>query len=74
MEWLKQLAPMIGTALLGPFGGVAASLIADKLGIPDKTVESVTAALNSGKLTPDQVSAIRLAEIDMAKSSSINPT
>ena len=67
MDWLKQLAPMLGTALGGPLGGAAASFIADKLGIENKTIEAVSEVLNSGKMTPEQVSAIKLAEIDFEK-------
>lgn len=67
MDWLKTLAPMLGTALAGPLGGAAAAFIADKLGIDGKTVEAVSSVLNSGKLTPDQLAGIKLAEIDFAK-------
>ena len=67
MDWLKTIAPLIGTALGGPLGGAAASFIADKLGIESKTIEAVTDVLNSGKMTPDQISAIKLAEIDFQK-------
>jgi len=67
MDWLKTLAPMIGTALGGPLGGAAASFLADKLGIESKTIEAVTDVLNSGKMSPDQLAAIKLAEIDFQK-------
>jgi len=67
MEWLKTLAPLLGTALGGPLGGAAAAFIADKLGIESKTVEAVTEVLNSGKMSPEQLSAIKLAEIDFQK-------
>lgn len=66
-DFLKSLAPLLGTAIAGPLGGVAASFIADKLGIDGKTVEAVSEVLNSGKLTPDQVANIKLAEIDFQK-------
>jgi len=66
-EWLKTLAPLIGSALGGPLGGAAASFLADKLGLEAKTVEAVTEVLNSGKMTPDQISQIKLAEIDFKK-------
>lgn len=66
-EFLKSVAPMIGTALGGPLGGAAAAFLADKLGIESKTVEAVTEVLNSGKMTPEQISAIKLAEIDFEK-------
>lgn len=67
MDWLKTLAPLLGTALGGPLGGAAASFIADKLGIQEKTIEAVSDVLNSGKLSPDQISSIKLAEIDFKK-------
>ena len=58
---------MLGTALGGPFGGIAAGFIAEKLGLEGKTVEAVTKALEGNKMTADQVASIRLAEIDFMK-------
>jgi hypothetical protein len=66
-EFLKTLAPLLGNALGGPLGGAAASFIASKLGIEDKTIEAVSEVLNSGKMTPDQISQIKLAELDFQK-------
>ena len=67
MDWLKSLAPLIGTALAGPLGGAAASFVADKLGLPDKTVAAVTELLSSGQMTPEQISAIKTAELEFQK-------
>lgn len=67
MEWLKKLAPLLGAALGGPLGGAAAAFLADRLGVDSKTVSAVTDVLNSGKMTPEQISAIRLAEIEFQK-------
>jgi len=64
---IKGLAPMLGTALAGPLGGAAASFIADKLGIETKTIDAVTDVLNSGKLTPEQIINVKLAEIEFKK-------
>jgi hypothetical protein len=66
-QLLKTVAPVLGTALGGPLGGAAASFIADKLGIQGKTIEAVTEVLNAGKMTPEQISQIKLAELDMQK-------
>jgi gas vesicle protein len=66
-EFLKNLVPMIGTALGGPLGGAAASFIADKLGLDTKDVKAVSEVLNSGKMTPDQITQLKLAEIDFSK-------
>jgi len=67
MEWLKTLAPLLGTALAGPLGGAAASFIADKLGVKEATIEAVTDVLNSGKMTADQIASLKLAEIEFEK-------
>ena len=67
MDWLKTLAPLLGTALAGPLGGAAASFIADKLGVQEKTVQAVTEVLNSGKLSPEQIASLKTAEIDFKK-------
>ena len=67
MDWLKTLAPLLGTALGGPLGGAAAAFIADKLGIENKTIEAVSEVLNSGKMSAEQISALKLAEIDFQK-------
>ncbi len=63
----KSVAPAIGTALGGPLGGAAAAFLADKLGVESKTVEAVTEVLNSGKLSPEQIEKVKLAEIDFNK-------
>jgi hypothetical protein len=67
MDWLAKIAPLVGTALGGPLGGVAAAFIADALGLDEKTVESVSEVLSAGKMTPDQVSQIKVAEIEFQK-------
>lgn len=66
-SWLKSLAPLLGTALAGPIGGAAAAFLADKLGVESKTIEAVTEVLNSGKLTPEQITSIKAAELDFQK-------
>jgi len=67
MDWLKTLAPLLGTALAGPLGGAAASFIADKLGVKEATIEAVTDVLNSGKLSPDQLASLKAAEIEFKR-------
>jgi hypothetical protein len=62
LSWLKALAPTLATALGGPLAGAAVEWISDKLGIPDRTVEGVTAAL-SGLAPADR---LKLAELDAA--------
>jgi hypothetical protein len=67
LGWLKTMAPLIGTALGGPLGGAAAAFMADKLGIENKTIEAVTDLLDSGTLTPEQITNVKLAELDFRR-------
>jgi gas vesicle protein len=64
---IKGVAPLVGTALGGPLGGAAAAFLADKLGVKEKTIEAVTAVLNNGKLTPEQIVQVKDAEIEFEK-------
>lgn len=66
-EFLKTLVPMIGTALGGPFGSVAATFIASKLGLDSSDVTAVSEVLTGGKMTPDQIAQLKLAELDFQK-------
>ena len=66
-DFLKSIAPALGTALLGPMGGIAAKFIADKIGLDEKTVDAVSNAISGQKLTADQLAGIKLAEIEFQK-------
>lgn len=67
LSWLKALAPGIATAIAGPLGGLAMSFIADKLGVQEKTIDAVNKALTGATMSPDQITQIKLAEIDFQK-------
>lgn len=64
MDWLKTLAPTAATLLGGPFAGWAVKFLADKVGVPDETVDAVTTAMAGLNETPE--GRIKLAEIDAA--------
>jgi hypothetical protein len=55
---LKNVAPMLATAVTGPLGGMAVKAIAEKLGVED-SVEAVASAIQA-----DPQAAQKLAEID----------
>jgi hypothetical protein len=61
---LKTVAPALATAVGGPLGGAAVSMIADKLGLDDKTVEGVTKALIAD---PDKLNKLKEMELEFAK-------
>ena len=61
---LKSAAPMLATADAGPAGGAAVGWIADKLGIPDATVEGVTAALTGN---PEMTMKLKELDLEYAK-------
>jgi hypothetical protein len=56
---LKNVAPGLATAVMGPLGGIAVKAIASKLGVED-TVEAVAAHLQAN---PD--AALKLRELDL---------
>ena len=66
-DLLKTLAPLLGTAIAGPFGAMAASFLADKLGVQEKTIAAVQDVLASSTMTPEQITQIRQAEIEFKK-------
>lgn len=63
MDWLKSIAPTIATALCGPLAGLAVDAVSKAIGIDPKDVNKTIA---DGKLTADQIAAIKEAEIAMA--------
>ena len=82
LDLVKGVAPTLATALGGPLAGAAVGMLADKLGVPEKTVEAVTAALVSNpanleklkemelefyKIDAQDRSSARTREVEMAK-------
>jgi uncharacterized membrane protein YsdA (DUF1294 family) len=63
MDWLKQIAPTIATALGGPLAGLAVDAISKAVGIDPKDVNKTIA---EGKLSAEQIGAIKQAELAMA--------
>jgi len=63
MDWksiVSTVAPWIGTALAGPFGGMAVSAVADALGLSDKTEAAIKTAISGA--TPEQMLALKNAD------------
>lgn len=63
MEWLKQIAPTLATALAGPLAGLAIDAISNAVGIDPKDVNKT---ISEGKLTAEQIAQIKTAELAMA--------
>lgn len=64
MDWLKQIAPTLATALGGPLAGMAVTAISKAIGVEPEKVEEV---ISSNKLSADQVAQIKMAEIELQK-------
>jgi hypothetical protein len=62
MEWLTQIAPGIATALGGPLAGLAVTAISKALNIDEEDVKST---IESGRLSADQLSSLKQAEIEL---------
>jgi hypothetical protein len=62
-DFLMSVAPTIASALLGPLGGVAVAGLGKVFGIDNATTKDITKAIESGKLTPDQLADIQKLEL-----------
>lgn len=63
MQTLKQLAPTVASAFLGPLGGVAVAAVGSALGVSEATQDKIAQAIEAGHLTPEQVGKIRALEL-----------
>lgn len=63
-SFLSTIAPTLGSALLGPLGGVAVSAIGKLFNLENATTESISKVLQDGKLTPEQLSALKQLELE----------
>jgi hypothetical protein len=64
MEWLKQIAPTIATAMGGPLAGMAVAAISKAIGVDEEKVGDL---ISNNKLTADQIAQVKLAEIELQK-------
>jgi hypothetical protein len=64
MDWLKQIAPTIATAMGGPLAGMAVSAISKAIGVDESKVGDL---ISNSKLTADQIAQVKLAEIELQK-------
>ena len=64
MEWLKQIAPTVASALGGPLAGMAVSAISKAIGVEPDKVQDV---ISTGKLDSEQIAQIKIAEIDLQR-------
>jgi hypothetical protein len=68
MDWkslLGTVAPILGTALGGPFGGMAFKAIAEALGLSEQTEEAISTALSGAK--PEDLLKLKQADQQFAK-------
>jgi hypothetical protein len=64
MDWLKQIAPTIATALGGPLAGMAVSAISKAVGVDPDQVQDMIA---NNKLSAEQIAQVKIAEIELQK-------
>jgi len=64
MDWLKQIAPTIATALGGPLAGMAVSAISKAIGVDPEKVGDL---ISSNKLSAEQIAQVKIAEIELQK-------
>jgi len=59
-----KLVPTIATCLGGPLAGLAVTAVSKALGIDEDKVQNV---IDSGKLSADQISSLKQAEIELQR-------
>lgn len=64
MEWLKQIAPTVASALGGPLAGMAVSAISKAIGVDESKVGDL---ISNNKLTAEQIAQVKIAEIELQK-------
>ena len=62
-DLLASLAPTLASAILGPLGGVAVAALGKVFGIDGATTEQVSKVFQDGRMTPEQLSAIKALEL-----------
>ena len=62
--WLSKLAPTVATALGGPLAGLAVNAIGDAIGVSNDKVQDL---ITDGKLSAEQLTQIKTAEIELKK-------
>lgn len=60
---LAGLAPTLASAILGPLGGVAVAAIGKIFGIEAATTAQVSKVFQDGRMTPEQLTAIKELEM-----------
>lgn len=61
-DWLAKLLPTVASALVSPAVGLAIPVIAEALGLSEKTVEAVTAVVQDSVISPETLEKLKLAE------------
>ena len=64
-EVLAKLAPTAAALMGGPLGGLAVDALGKALGLSNATQDTIKEVISSGSMTPEQVAAIKQAEIDL---------
>lgn len=62
-DTIIKIAPTVATALGGPLAGTAVSALGSLLGLNSPTPENLAEVISAGKLTPEQLSAIKQLEL-----------
>lgn len=62
---VRSVAPALGAAIAGPFGGLAIKVLGDALGLSDATEEAVAAAITGAK--PEDLLKLKQADQQFTK-------
>jgi len=68
MDWkdlLGKLAPTAAALLGGPLAGIAVQAVGEAIGVGEPTQKKIEDALASGRLSGEQLAALKLAELNL---------
>ena len=68
MDWLnilKEIAPTVASATLGPLGGAAITALGELFGISEPTQDKIKVAIENGSLTGEQISGLHQLEMKL---------
>ncbi len=61
---IKQIAPTVATALVGPLGGAAVAALGSIFGISEPTQDKIANAISTAQLTPDQIVSLKKLDLE----------
>lgn len=67
MDFLKQIAPTLATALAGPLAGIAVEAVGKAFGWENATKEKVEELITRGQMSSEDIVKLKMAEVELVR-------